>query len=666
MKDNRFYFRAIKKVISRLPYSMLALGISFSLFQIQFSYAQPEVRAWGNMTGIRIDGQLMEFETSLRLVGPDWSFIKQTYKERQRPDYRRDGKQQIVTTRLDSLFFTEIVEDMGSGQAKINIKVDARAGQEMTGAYFCIELPAAYYAQGNVQLINPQTLSLVEAIPNGQHEYLRMPAEGIRLLSSKRQLEINMHEAAEIIVKKTNDEQDNILVYIPLLLGNISKPQSIEKSFTIKASGEVDTNPITLTLYPSQTGRPFDGLGGNFRIQNPKTDPQVIAYSLENLRVAWSRVELPWSLWHPNENIDPLEAARKGELHPKVKAAMEMAQTLDKMGIPVLLGAWFPPEWAAEGPLTPGRHPDGYFGNFLDTTKIDQIYASIGAYVVFLKEQYGVEASMFSFNESDLGIDVRQTAQQHTALIKGLGAWFVANGLKTKMLLGDTSDANNYAFINDAMADPAAIPYIGAVSFHSWRGWDTATLTQWAAAASRLNIPLIVGEGSIDAAAWRYPDIFEEQTYALEEINLYTRILAICKPLTILQWQLTADYSPLTGGGIFGKEGPLRPTQRFWNLKQLSSTPQGLFAMPITSNRPNISCAAMGDNEKGSYAIHLVNNGATREVTLNGLPEKAKSFKMYITNKEKKMKEGKKIKVTNGQATFNLEATSYVTLIGGE
>lgn len=669
MKSKSVCLRAAKRSTQKTSqYHLLSLITCLFLLPglANLSYAQPEVTAWGNMTGIRIEGQLMEFETSLRLVGPDWSYINQTYKERQRPDYHREGNQQIITTRLDSLLFTETVAATGTGQATVNVKMEAQADQELAGAYFCIELPARYYAQGSVQLINPAELSLAESEPNGQNEYLRMPAEGVRLVSPKRQLEISMEEPTEIIIKKARDEQHNILVYIPILSGNATKDQTAEKTFSLKASGEIDTHPVNLTLYPSQTGRPFDGLGGNFRIQNPKTDPQVIEYSLENLRVAWGRVELPWRQWHAEESTDPLEAARNGKLDPKVKSAMEMAQTLDKMGIPVILAAWFPPAWAAEGPLDPGRHADGYFGNFLDSTKMEQIYESIGSYVVFMKEKYGVEAVMFSFNESDLGIDVRQTAQQHTALIKGLGAWFASKGLKTKMLLGDTSDANSYDFIDDAMADPAARPYIGAVSFHSWRGWDTETLNEWDAAVAQLGVPLIVGEGSIDAAAWRYPDILEEPIYAMEEINLYIRMLAICEPLTILQWQLTADYSPLAGGGIFGNNEPLRPTRRFWNLKQLASTPQGLFAMPITSDRPNITCAALGDNDKGTYAIHLINNGATREVTLKGLPQQAKSFRMYITDSERNMKEGQRVKVSNGQATFTLDATSYMTLISGK
>ena len=666
MRNKEMSYSLLKKQLRKksincnfftLVFLFLSLGISAT------SFAQPEVTAWGNLMGIRIDGQLMEFETSLRLVSPDWSTINQTYKERQRPSYNREGNKQIIETQLDSITFTEIVEETGKGMATVNVNVNVLSDHDVAGVYFCVELPSKYYNQGNVQLINPTELSLAETEPNGKNIFLRVPAEGVRITSATRQLEVKMDESSEIIVKKSDDEDENILIYFPIISGNVEKGQTAQKSLFLTAGGEIDTQPITLTLFPDQKGRPFDGLGGNFRIQNPKVDPKVIAYSLENLRVAWGRVELPWRQWHPEESEDPLEAARKGKLHPKVKAAMEMAKKLHDMDIPVITAAWFPPEWAAQGPLTPGRHPDGYFGNFLDSTKMDQIYESLGSYHLFLKEKYGVETVMFSFNESDLGIDVRQTAQQHTALIKGLGAWFASNGLDTKLLLGDTSDANAYSFIDDAMADPAAHPYIGAVSFHSWRGWATETLSKWNAAAAVMDIPLIVGEGSIDAAAWRYPEIFEEQIYALEEINLYIRMLAICEPLTILQWQLTADYSPLKGGGIFGNDEPLTPTRRFWNLKQLASTPEGLFAMPITSDRPYITCAALGDNEKGTYTVHIVNNGASREVSLKGLPADVKGFNIFVTNADKNMEADKSVKVSKGQAKFTVEETSFVTLI---
>jgi hypothetical protein len=342
---------------------------------------------------------------------------------------------------------------------------------------------------------------------------------------------------------------------------------------------------------------------------------------------------------------------------------MEMALRLDKMGIPVMLAAWFPPQWAVEGEIAPGPRPGGLRGNALNQAKKQKIYASIADYIIYMKQNYGVEMVYFSFNESDLGIDVRQTDKEHTILIKELGAYFQSKGLQTKLLLGDTADANGWPFINDAMADAEAQPYMGAVSFHSWRGWDYETLTKWAEAADKMEIPLIVGEGSIDAAAWRYPGIFEEQTYALEEINLYVRMLAICQPQTILQWQLTSDYSPMVGGGLFGNDEPLRPTQRFWNLKQLGSTKKGLKHLALTNDGEEISCAALGDLKKNDFAFHLVNNGATRQVSITGIPTKVKKLDVYVTDINRNMEKKASIKVEKGVAAFTLDKVSFTSLV---
>ena len=106
---------------------------------------------------------------------------------------------------------------------------------------------------------------------------------------------------------------------------------------------------------------------------------------------------------------------------------------------------------------------------------------------------------MFSFNESDLGIDVLHTPEEHNIFIKEFGAYMASQNLPTKLLLGDNSDATTFDFILPGLNDPETLPYIGAVSFHSWRGCDDETLRKWAGAAKQINVPLIVGEGSTDA-----------------------------------------------------------------------------------------------------------------------------------------------------------------------
>ncbi|MDR1779979.1 MAG: hypothetical protein LBR50_04505, partial [Tannerella sp.] len=248
-------------------------------------------------------------------------------------------------------------------------------------------------------------------------------------------------------------------------------------------------------------------------------------------------------------------------------------------------------------------------------------------------------------------------------LIKTLGKYFAERGLATKMLLGDNSDATTFDFILPALNDPATHPYIYAVSFHSWRGCDDQTLQKWAWAAQQLNLPLIVGEGSTDAAAWRYSQIFVEPTFALYEINLYTRICAICQPQSILQWQLTADYSLLWGDGIYNSTGALRPTQRFWNLKQLAATPEQSFALPFICTREDVNPAVFGNISRGQYVVHAVNNGAARQATIKGLPiTKASKITVYATSSTLNMVEQKNWKLTDGQLQLTYPEMSFVSI----
>jgi len=642
-------------------YLYATLFIGPTLFT-QNVFAQTEVEPWGNITGIRVDGQLMEFETSLQVINNDWSQVRATAQERQQPKFIRDGNKQTITTSIDSFYFKEdVIENIQQHEAKVIVDFTSKKTTDAFRIYYCIQLPSQYYKDGSIEITgnnqnkkNKYTLSSLE-------KNIQTTATVISCISSLRQLQIAFDSAASVIIKK--QANGNIALYIALQNGAIQNGEEGEKSFTITASGTVDKKPVTLTLNTKNSGDVFAGFGGNFRLQNPKLDPQVIDYCLNNMRVAFARVEMPWMFWQPVENSNPIDSAKAGKLHPHVKESMEMAQRLSKKNIPIILSAWFPPKWAVVGELHFRHQPGEPWGNALDSTKANAIYKSITDYILYLKDAYGVDVKLFSFNESDLGINVRQTGEEHAALIKGLGAYFETHGLKTKMLLGDNSDATTYSFIYPAMHDTATHKYIGAISFHSWRGWDTETLQKWRDAATQMHLPLIVGEGSIDAAAWNYPQIFQEQIYALKEINLYTRLMTICQPLSILQWQLTADYSPLRGGGIFGDNEPLQPTQRFWNLKQLASVPENLYAMPVTTDASFISCAAQGDNRRNIYAVHIVNNGAERMVTLKGLPPAVKKLSIHTTSKNKNMKEEKPVAVVNGEAKFKIDAVSYTTAV---
>ena len=630
--------------------------------------AQSVVAAWGTVQGMRVEGEIFPFEMSLCTVDDTGRVVARTAKEKQQPHFTRSGSLRTVTTRLGAFSITETVEDVGPGEATVRMHFSADSATHMRG-FVCIDAPRSAYASVRV---------LDEAITSNDSMALRIRSFGGPLLDERRgrgvslesvnggggrRVEISGASPIPILLgAERRAGEENLLVLLPVTAGAPEPGRSGEVTLSVKATGLVDHSPMAMVIDASRPGRVFDGLGGNFRIQNRVVDPGVIAYNLANLRVAWARVEMPWRSWHPDTLVDPA-AQDTSRLDPRTRAAMEMARTAAARGARVIVSAWFPPQWAVIGPLPRGgAMVNGRRGNALDSAKMGRIYESITSYLLYLRQHYGVEAAMFSFNESDLGIDVRQTSREHADLIKGLGAYMKGSGLSTTMLLGDVSDATPTGFIADAMDDAATWPYIGAVSYHSWRGWSDALLTFWSTAAKRLGVPLLVGEGSTDAGAHQYPAIFQESDFALQEIELYVRMLALSEPMSILQWQLTSDYSILAGGGVYGDTTGLRPTQRFWNLKQLASTPPRAPHLPMHCDAP-VSCAALGNTREGTLALHIVNAGPARPVTIAGIPSGVSSLRVWRTDADRAMAEGPRIEVRGGRATLTLDAAAFTTLM---
>lgn len=626
-------------------------------------FTQTEFTTWGNITGIRVDNQLMEFNTSLIVVNGDNS-ERITRKEGQQIDFKRELDKKIFTYGMDSLSWRQNIYSTKKGTAIIEVDFLSTIDTLLPGAYFRIDLPKDFDKSTTFKVTNPAVISFKDINAKFQGADYKAPATSVKIKSPTRELEIEFEKPTDVSIRTKDSLNPEIQLNFRVAGGLLAANEHYSNTFTVSASGEIDKSPVELQLFPDQLGEKFDGIGGNFRLQNPKADPQVIHYSLKNLDVTWSRIEMPWRHWQPDLEKNPIEEAKNGNLHPKVQDAMEMAKRLDKLGIPVILACWFAPDWAILGNKSWGKNPDGTRGNQLDPAKKMQIYESITKYITYLKEVYGVKTVMFSFNESDLGIDVRQTAEEHNVLIKELGAYFRSNDIQTKFLLGDTADANGWNFTTIASIDPETKPYIGGVSFHSWRGWTLENLVKWSDISKRVGVPLFVGEGSIDAGAWRYPQIFEEPTYALDEIDVYLQILNIAQPLTILQWQLTSDYSVLSGGGIFGNvEEELYATQRFYNLKQLGNTPRGLNAIPISSKQKLLTAAAYVNSKKNKMAIHMVNKGATRRGTINGIPNRIRRLEVYVTNQEKSFESIGTVPVINGAAVVELQGASFISLI---
>ncbi|MBR6370265.1 MAG: AGE family epimerase/isomerase [Bacteroidaceae bacterium] len=594
-----------------------------------------EVMAWSNITGVRVDGELIDFESTLR-VGTPGGKIESTGREKQNGvRYRREGPTQSTQiTMKEGTRFSQTVTDVDETTVKLAWEVTG--GEKSDGsAYFCMSFASKLYSDSKIKISGKK----------------------VTVKTTECYIELVFDRNVKSFVR---EEEDGKVLFVTLMQDLANGRQS-ELNATMKVDCQRHHEDVSVSLDITNPGRVFAGFGGNFRIQNSLKDPEVIDYCLNNMRVAFGRVEMPWSQW--DQFLQQSGGSDTGKLFGKTVPAhilesAETAQRLKREGIPVIVSCWFPPRWACNSTT---RSDGTSFAYSLKPEMHDRIYESLASYLLYLKREWGVEADYFSFNESDLGINIVHTPEEHRDFIKGFGQYMASLDFKTRMLLGDNSDATTFDFIVPTLNDPSAHKYVGAISFHSWRGCDDETLGKWAAAARKINVPLIIGEGSTDAAAHQYASIFNETTFALYEINLYTRICAICQPLSILQWQLTSDYSILWGDGIYGSEGPLRPTQRFWNLKQLSMTPEKAFSIPTVCDKDNINTAAFYNPATGLAAVHIVNNAASCHAVISGLPESASKALVRITSSDSNS-ESRCIEFHDGKLKLYMPADSFVSI----
>src|SRR5271157_4357874 len=98
------------------------------------AFAQPEVMAWGNLTGLRVDGHLLELSSSMCVAQPELAGVSCTGREKQQNSYARNGKVETVTVQVRAprefrdpsgpgwtMNATETVEDTGPGTAKVDL-----------------------------------------------------------------------------------------------------------------------------------------------------------------------------------------------------------------------------------------------------------------------------------------------------------------------------------------------------------------------------------------------------------------------------------------------------------------------------------------------------------------------------------------------------------------
>ena len=342
----------------------------------------------------------------------------------------------------------------------------------------------------------------------------------------------------------------------------------------------------------------FDGFGGNYCWSNSSP---VAAYTLKNLKVAWARTEMKLLLWE----------TQRDHPGPEVRADFEMWRHFAQTGTPFVASIWWLPERFYTDPYEKGL--SGHF-RIINPEKWDELLEFLGSYLLYAKREYGAEPDLFSFNEANRGVYVGLTPETHTQAIKRIGAYFRKIGLKTRMLLGDTTGMRDtHLFALDAASDPEAMQYVGAVAFHSWGGGTPEQYEAWGDLAEWLRLPLLVSELGLDGAGY-YTRSWDSYEYGLRESKLTQEILMFARPQATQYWQFTQDYALARV-----RDGVVEPTARFWLMKHFTDlTPQGGDAVTAASDQKSVLVTAFRKN--AAYTVHILNTGAARTANVDGLP----------------------------------------------
>lgn len=629
--------------------------------------AAVEVEGWGDLRGFRIDGQLFPVTTSLRVVAPGWKRSLDTGHWRERDlSFATDGDAQIYGGEIgfprgkQSVVYQTTVQPIGPNRVKIHVQAVPRQDMNLEGILFSISVPLADYSGATGQLIGAvgpatQSAEISTTQPATDRRYLSATASGVELVGPHRRLEADFDEPRAVILRDVHDSHgDQVSLLVQLHPGNVKTDQKIDGSIVLSVSGDIDHQPAHLAIDAAQRGSPFDGIGGNFVYALGTPD---VNYNLQQFHVDWARVGVPLAMWEPLELADPDPQALAANDKPNsdIRASLEMARTLRQRGIPTIFTLWAAPPWALNNPM-PGQ-PFAE-GRIVNPAKWEELCNGIASYLLYAKRQYGVEPKLFSLNETNLGVTIRLTPEQYRDAIKRIGACFVAHGIGTKILLGDVSNPHPVDFINPTAADPLAMQYVGALSYHSWNGATAGELAAWHAAAQKLGLPLLVAEAGTDSDAYHYPHVFWYTSYAIDEAAMYVDVLANSQPLSILPWEMTPDY-PLED--FHGPEPRL--SKRFWCLKQLSATSgSGKVELRIDADQPVIHAAALFDPARNSLCIHLVNMGAARDVAISGIPAGVQTPQIYVTDADNNFAKGAQVDLKDGTANVRLPPLSFVTL----
>src|SRR5665648_398034 len=219
---------------------------------------------------------------------------------------------------------------------------------------------------------------------------------------------------------------------------------------------------VAVKVYPEIKRQKIQSVGGNYcqtRLTNSACDA-IGEQTLKEFKPGFVRVALPLQFRRDDY------ANYKGNRIVEQPLVISLLESMKRMKTEFGVKSFTVSVWNVANELV--VDPTKREQRVIKPGSYDEVLDMLVAFFLKAKNDYGVEADYFSFNESDGGWQVQFSPQATIAFIKKAMVRFGAAGIKTKFLLADTAQTKGTVeFATMIMSDSTIWKALGPLCFHS-------------------------------------------------------------------------------------------------------------------------------------------------------------------------------------------------------
>ena len=354
---------------------------------------------------------------------------------------------------------------------------------------------------------------------------------------------------------------------------------------------------VAVKVYPEIKRQKIQSVGGNYcqtRLTNSAWDA-IGEQTLKEFKPGFVRVALPLQFRRDDY------ANYKGNRIVEQPLVISLLESMKRMKTEFGVKSFTVSVWNVANELV--VDPTKREQRVIKPGSYDEVLDMLVAFFLKAKNDYGVEADYFSFNESDGGWQVQFSPQATIAFIKKAMVRFEAAGIKTKFLLADTAQTKGTVeFATMIMSDSTIWKALGPLCFHSW--WSEkipdSEFERVAAFAKAHNKQVWCSELGFDAAAHKVKGMFQSYDYGLRFAKISHRMMKYAEVEVSMYWTWQNDYS------IMSPDLKTLYPSYYMTRHLIDYLNTGTQIVHSTSSDPDV-LAIGGIHEKGNQVIQLIN-----------------------------------------------------------